>query len=419
MKNNFSLKSVIQIIGILLIPCLPVFGQIDENYSENLKKAFVASSIDEYQSSLKFCKEVLKVTPNHPRMNYLTARLYEQLGKSDSALKYLKKATKLGYTSKIRWFKIHPLNDPIFSSLRERKEFKEIIQSMNIYDKPIQKSQIAFIVTDKRLGYYEGISYDPLEKVFFLGSDNKIFKVDHFGKSTVFTKKAKDNELNWVNGIHVDPVHRTLWVCSNDATRDNVDIFKYSLSSRKLIKKYVAPNDGISNMFNDLVIHPNGDVYISGSSTIYMISHISDKLEPFFENKAFLSSNGITLSDDGKTIYVADDANGIWKIDIKTKIFTRLTHEPDFNTYGIDGLYFSDNNLYAIQNLLVCQISKFTLNKDATHIEKCKYLEKNTPSLRAPTTGVIVDNDFYFIAGYSQKGVVVMKSPLNEANRNK
>lgn len=53
----------------------------------------------EYQSSLKFCNDVLTVSPNHPVMNYLVARLNEQLGNSDIALKYLAKAAKLGYTS--------------------------------------------------------------------------------------------------------------------------------------------------------------------------------------------------------------------------------------------------------------------------------------------------------------------------------
>jgi len=84
---------------------------------------------------------------------------------------------------------------------------------------------------------------------------------------------------------------------------------------------------------------------------------------------------------------------------------------------GIDGLYFSDNYLYAIQNELLTQVSRFSLNKDATHLERCEIFEKNTDDLRAPTTGVIVDNYFYFIAdtqgkGSKLKGVVVMKAPL-------
>jgi hypothetical protein len=415
MEKSIRMPGIILILGTMLIFHLPAIGQIDGNYNENRKKAFAAGSAAEYQSSLKFCTEVLKVIPNQPRMNYLAARLNEQLGNSGIALKYLKKAAKLGYTSKVRWFDIHQMNDPVFSALREKKEFKEIIEIMKISDKPIHKSQIAFTVKDKKLGT-EGITYDPVEKIFYLGSDYKIVKVDQLGNSINFTKEGRQDGLGWVNGIHVDSVRRTLWACSNEENRVRVEIFKYNLSSGKLIKKYTLPSDGNQHMFNDLVIHSNGDVYITDTldGAIYMISSSPDKLELFLRYKLFTGLNGITLSGDGRVIFVADDGFGIYKIDIKTKSIARLTHGQDFNTYGIDGLYFANNYLYAVHNLLLCQVSRFSLNKDATHIESCEIFEKNTPNLRNPTTGVIVDDYFYFIANSrsNQKGVLVMKTPL-------
>ncbi|MFC2121897.1 SMP-30/gluconolactonase/LRE family protein, partial [Bacteroidota bacterium] len=354
--------------------------------------------------------------PHHPVMNYLAARLNEKLGKSDIALKYMKKSAQLGYTSKVRWLEIHPMNDPFFSTLRKKKDFQDIIEIMNISDKPIHKSQIAFTVKDKTIGT-EGISYDSVEKMFYLGSDNKIVMVDHSGNSINFTKEAEQDGLGFVNGIHVDPVRRTLWACSNDENNANGEIFKYDLSSGKLIKKYPTPSDGNRHFFNDLVIHPNGDVYITDTGKIFKISHDSDKLELFFKSKSFFGSNGIALSDDGKVIYATEDIYGICKIDIKTKSFTPLHHKKDFHTYGIDGLYFSDNYLYAIQNELLTQVGRFSLNEDATYLKSCEILEKNTDDLRAPTTGVIVDDYFYFVAdtqgkGSKLNGVVIMRASL-------
>ena len=131
-----------------------------------------------------------------------------------------------------------------------------------------------------------------------------------------------------------------------------------------------------------------------------------------------MGSNGITLSDDGRVIYAATNA-GIYKIDIKTKAFALLTHGEDFHAYGIDGLYFKDNYLYAIQNELLTQVSRFSLNEDATHLESCEIFEKNTDDLRSPTTGIFVDDYFYFLAdvqgkGSKLNGIVVMKAPLNK-----
>ncbi|MFC2098090.1 hypothetical protein ACFLSI_07140, partial [Bacteroidota bacterium] len=92
-------------------------------------------------------------------------------------------------------------------------------------------------------------------------------------------------------------------------------------------------------------------------------------------------------------------------------------HKKDFHTYGIDGLYFSDNYLYAIQNELLTQVGRFSLNEDATYLKSCEILEKNTDDLRAPTTGVIVDDYFYFVAdtqgkGSKLNGVVIMRASL-------
>jgi sugar lactone lactonase YvrE len=379
-KKNIKLFCVILIAGTIFIFGLPVSGQIDENFWENQWKAFAAGTSEECQSSLKYCIDVLKVNPNHPVINYLAASLNEQLGNRDIALKYLKKAAKLGYTSSISSQRyIHQMNDPAFSYLRGKKEFQEIIEIMNISDKPIHTSQIAFIITDKRLGSYEGITYDPVEKIFYFGSDREIFKVDFSGKSTVFTWEAKEDGLNWVNGIHIDPVRRTLWACSYKENK--AEIFKYDLSSGKLIKKYSEPSDGNRHFFNDLVIHPIGDIYISGTY-IYRIPNNSDTVELF--SKKPINSNGITLSEDGRFIYSAGSAYGICKIDIKTKAFTQLIHDDDFNTHGIDGLYCAGNNLYTVHNTLLSKVCKFRLNKDATHIESCEYFEKNTPDLKSP-----------------------------------
>ncbi len=415
MKINLKLQFFL-ITGMVLIFCFPVLGQIDGNFRENQKRAFKASTESECQSSLKFCNEVLKVIPNQPVINYLAARLNTLLGNDDKALVFLKEATKLGYTTKLPFNKIHHLTDPAFTNLRKKKEFDEINKTLKKAEKPIHKSQIAFIIREKGL-VPEGIAYDPVEKTFYFGSETKfkIIKVDHLGNSTVFVKEKQD-ELNIVLGIHVDPIRRFLWACSYEKNKQA--IFKYSLSSGKLIKKYLLPPDGTGAYFNDLVIHPNGDIFMSDpeGGGIYTIPHSTDKIELFFKDDLLVSPNGITLSKDGREIYVGDTYIGIHKINIKTKSSFLLSHKPDFSIYGIDGLYFADNCLYAVE-ISMNRITKFLLNEEATHIESCEILERNSPYLYKPTTGVIVEDYFYFIAdtggkAYKQEGVIIMKASL-------
>lgn len=415
MKKKLGLQLVI-LAGIMLISYLPVIGQIDRDYYKNQKKAFAAKSADECQTSLKFCNEVLKVIPDHMIANYLSARLNAILGNSDLALKQLEKATRLGYMTKVLFLEYHQLNDPAFNILRDKKEFQTIIKILNKSEKSIHKSQIAFSIKDKDLNP-EGITYDPVEKMFYLGSMNKhkIIKVDSLGKSVDFTTEGQDG-LFIIMGIHVDPVRRLLWVVSSFDEKRKV--FKYNLSSGKLIKKYFFSSvpDGIKPFFNDLVIHPNGDVYVSGGNSIYLISHASDKLEVFLHSKLFHGFNGITISDNGQTIYVSEYFIGIYKIDIKTKSFLLMTHEPGLNAIGVDGLYFLNNQLYCVQDV-VNSIARFSLNKKGTHLKSCEFFERNTQYLHMPTTGVIVDEYFYFIAdtqgkGKDPGGIIIMKTQI-------
>jgi sugar lactone lactonase YvrE len=413
MKKIIRIFSIYLILGNMMISSMTVFGQMDKKYSEYVKKAFEANSASECLSSLKYCNEMLKVVPDHPVINFLSARLNEQLGNRDIALKHLKKAARLGYTSDARWLKIHPMNDPSFGSLRKEEAYLEIIEIMNIANEPVHKSRIAFTVNKKDLGPtydYEGITYDPVDKMFFLGSDHVIVKVDHSGKSTAFTSETKEDGLEHINGIHVDPVRRTLWACSNDENYANGEIFKYDLSTGKLIKKYKSPADSDRHFFNDLVILPNGDVYITDTGIIWVIPNVSDKLEIFVKTVTH-GFNGITVSDDSRAIFASSNL-GIYKINIETKSGTFLTHEKDFHTYGIDGIYFDNNYLYVVENELLSQISRFSLNGDATHIESCEFFEKNTPDLSTPCTGVLADDYFYFIARENQEELIIMKAPL-------
>ncbi|MCK5147004.1 SMP-30/gluconolactonase/LRE family protein [bacterium] len=407
-------KMELYVLGFFLFTSFcPALGQIDENYRGNVKNAFAASSIEECQSSLKFCSEVLKSVPHHPVINYLIARLNALLGNNKIAIQQLIKATKLGYTTKLLFNPIHHLNDPAFDTFRKENQFKEVLSILKQAEKSIHNAQIAFTINDKTLDP-EGITYDPVEKMFYLGSlsKNKIIKVDQHGNSIDFIKEGQDG-LKSVYGIHVDPIRRILWACSNSKS-NRPEIFKYDLSSGKLIKKYALPVDSNIRQFNDLVIHTNGDIYISGNKSIYTIPYSSDKLELFLMEKLFAGLNGITLTEDEQTLYVADYLIGVYKVGLKSKSFSLLSNEPGFSLFGIDGLYFKNNILYAVQDA-VNTIDRFILNKEGTHVNGCEVFERNSQYLHFPTTGVIVDDYFYFIAdtqGKGEKGIIIMKTSL-------
>jgi hypothetical protein len=70
-----------------------------------------------------------------------------------------------------------------------------------------------------------------------------------------------------------------------------------------------------------------------------------------------------------------------------------------FALNGIDGLYFDRGRLIAVQNGTSPErVVAFTLDPSYTRIESETIIERSTSTLGDPTHGVVVDNDFYYIA---------------------
>ncbi len=383
--------------------------QASKKYRINMKLAKEAIQKKNYETSLIYLNKSLKMAPNHPIINYQIARVNAFMGNNKQAIGFLKKAVCIGYGLKFPGEKWDVQNDTAFKWIKNRDGFKSILKNVLENEKPVHNMSPAFKIEEKDL-VPEGMAYDPAGDKFYFGSlkKNKIIRTDRDGNKEDFTGEAQDG-LGMVVGMEVEIKNRVLWVCSNfnrpsDRKLKNpqkwVGVFKYNITTKQLIKKYIINIEkNEKKLFNDLVISKNGDVYIteSRSGAIYIIPGKTDKLELFMKPDEFASPNGITLSTDEKTIYMADWLVGIYAIDIKSKRFFLLPAGDRITTYGIDGLYYYENSLIAVQNGMD-RISRFFLNKTGDKIMKLKILEGNNPVLDVPTTGAIVKNEFYFFA---------------------
>lgn len=270
-------------------------------------------------------------------------------------------------------------------------------------------SQVAFKIPERDL-IPEGIAYDPQMKTFYVSSTykRKIVAIDARGQARDFTAEGQDG-LMGVVGMRVDPKRRLLWALCGDAginmpmkvmdekNMGRSGVFKYDLKTGKLIKKYLLDNTSARHFLNDLTINSRGDVYITDSlaASVYVISPDRDELELFTRSDEWAFPNGIDLSDDEKVLFVAV-RDKVAVIDVETRK-SRLLELPDFD--GSDGLYFYKNSLIAIDSYHNQRVvGQYFLNKDFTRVDRVKAIERDHPLLIQPTTGVIVNSDFYYIA---------------------
>jgi len=217
-----------------------------------------------------------------------------------------------------------------------------------------------------------------------------------------------------------------LWVCSaahpqmaNFLAEDKgkTALLKYDLKTGKLLARYQPSDTTKPHWLGDLVINSAGDVFATDSITaaVYVARHDSNQLETFIEGQPFVSPQGLDFTPDQQQLFVADYSQGVFLVDLKTKKVNNIA--SDFTSLGIDGLYYYKGSLIGIQNGVNPQrVIKLSLSKDLGHFDRFETIEANNPVFDEPTLGVLVKNDFYFIAN-SQWGAVDESGKLAPAEK--
>jgi tetratricopeptide (TPR) repeat protein len=366
-----------------------------------------------YSKATQKLEAALLYRPNHPGLVFYLALTNASDGKSTEALAWLHHYAHLGFTA----------------DLKNSEALKEAL-ALPAY-RPIQfqleknKSQYGSARTtlksSEKILLVESLARDPNEDRWFLGSifERKIVTAAPDGTISPF---ADETSGLWsAMGMKVDAPRALLWVASAVTPQTgNIfeeewgksAVFAYDLKTGTLKGTWHLPSKaadktaggaarGDAHWFGDLVLLPDGSLIISDSlsDTLYQIDKGTGPLEDFLSHEDFPSPQGLTLSDDGRYLFLADYAMGLFRIDISTKEILRLQPSDNFAPYGIDGLYTHGSDLIAIQNGTRPQrIIRIELNENKDAIENYEVLAANHPDFLEPTLGEVVGDTFHFIA---------------------
>ena len=373
-------------------------------YEAEARKAYEAKDYPLFLSNMKLAAEL---RPNHPRLIYNLAAAYALNGQSTAALTWLNKLASMGLVS-------NPEADHDFDSLKNEAEFSSIVSSFEKNHTPLVKSVRAFSVPEKGL-VPESVAYDPQTQTFYLSSvyKRKILSINKAGDVNEFSTTA--DGLFSVFGMKVDRARRLLWVTTTAhpqmsdfkaEDRGKSEILKYDLRTSRLVGRFQPADKSKPHWLGDLAISANGDVYASDSinPAIYVIRHATNRMEAFIEDGPFVSPQGLDFTADQKHLFLADYAKGLFVIDVATRQVKSVA--ADFTLLGIDGLYSYRGTLLAVQNGVNPQrLVRYFITKTLDRVDHFEVLEANNPIFDEITLGVLVKNDFYFIAN-SQWGAI-------------
>jgi len=248
----------------------------------------------------------------------------------------------------------------------------------------------------------EGIAIDSGSKTVFLSSlkKNKIVKCKLDGSSP--SDFIEGNQYNYLSGFGMTIKGDTLFALGNSLPKINNKsiLLLINIKTGNLINSY-SINDSTFIYLNDLVVSSDNDIYItdSESNRIYTIQRSRGELEVFLENDQVAHSNGISISDDAKHLYLASYKTGIRIVDLKSK---RIINEPNMDFTGIDGMKYYKNSLIGIVNARRDKseqgVFRYYLNEDKTMIIGKEKIVPYGEHFKIPTTFDIAgDYIFYTI----------------------
>jgi sugar lactone lactonase YvrE len=332
-----------------------------------------------------------------------------------------------------------------FASIGHDPRFKEADAMIRAQAAKTPRATVAFTVTEKDL-VPESIAYDPVEKVFYVSSlwKRKIARVKPGSAGAPaavsdFVEEGAD-ELDAVHGLKVDAVRRRLWAVSAAAPEmkgfrpeayGRSALYEYDLVSKKLVRKVALPGPKF-HFFNDLVLDATGNVYLTDteSARIHVLKAGEGELRTLVPEGRFVAPNGIVSSADGKDLYVADVAQGLFHVDPQTGEVQALDQAPGIFPAGLAGVVYHDGSIIGIMNLVSAgRVARWRVAADGMSLEEGEILECGHPKFHQPTRGVVVDGAFYFIANSQSdrieegalpaeglEDIVILRLPLSRHN---
>jgi len=332
------------------------------------------------------------------------AKLAAMTGDTADAARWLDRLAELGIGSSVR-------TDTVFRALGAAPVFVAAAARLDSATAPAVRSRVRLTVADTTL-HPEGIAYDSRRGRWFVGSvrQRRIVAVERDGRVHDFVP-ARSDGIGGVFGMAVDSIRRVLWVATSALPRmedftptdsGRVGVYGYELDTGRLVRSaWMARDSSVAHTFGDVAVAPNGDVYVSDSEApwILRLATGTDSLVRFVTHSLFRSLQGMAITPDGATMYVADYSHGLLSVSLASRTVTPLRAPRTMSVLGVDGLYWDRGALVGVQNGVdPARVVRFCLDSSGRSVRRMEMLDRNPAVADEPTLGTVAGDSLFYVA---------------------
>ncbi len=359
---------------------------------------------------------VSELTPNSGDLKLQLALVYAKTGDKSHAYDTLMRMQVQGFGYDIG-------KDPRFVPVQGTKVWDYLVANLQQNGKPFGEGKVAFELP-KGDNLMNALAWDPKRKAILIGSgrDGSIHLADEKGKLTDFIAAGANKDLWAVDALGVDSAHNKLYVTTSAAPRflgfnaDNADkaaVLEFELSTGKFLHKYTTQSEGGKRTFNAIAVSKQGQVYVADGAHKVVFKIDAGTLKPIVQNPKLANITAITVTDDGRTLFLADYADGIFGFDLSKGAAFELKYNPEQLVLGgIVGMHWYEGNLVIVEDgMTPKRVMRLKLSEDNTAIVGAMGLDVASDAFTALGDGVIAGDNLYFVANrqddlYDSHGVL-------------
>jgi hypothetical protein len=371
-----------------------------EQADELEQKAQAAAKAGDHSVRIAADLELFHLLNGSPIVVEAIARAYASSGDAQSALAELNKFADLGQTDEA----LLGGSDQRYSKIQTLPDFKKVLERLSANQAPVSLSSVAFVLPDADL-LPEDIDYDADSRNFLVTSilKRKIIRVQAGGSATDFAVSPD----GWpMVAIKIDNARRRVW--ATEVAFDGLAlapatawgqsaVLCFDLLTGKLVQRVAGP---MHSSLGDMILTRDGDPIVSDGDK-GILYRVSNGRMQEINKMDFISPQTPTRTRLGEQLFVPDYVRGIARFDLKTGHVSWLNRDgaDRVATNGIDGLYSYGHYLIATQNGSSPErVVLFALDSTQTHITSAKVIEQVASPGCDPTHGVIVGDNFFYIA---------------------
>lgn len=338
--------------------------------------------------------------PRHVGAIYVAARTAAALGDTGEAARWLDRLAELGLDD--------ALDPDDFGNWVNSAEYQRYAAQFAAKAPPVGAAERAW---ETRCGDLlpEGTAWDAQRGELLLSSGRRrtVVAVLPDGRCRDVVPPA-DAGLFAVLGMQVDAARDVLWVASaaapfmvdaRPAELGRAMLARIDLARGRVDATFVLPGPGL---LNDLTIAADGAVYVTESrdGAVHRLAPGAGALTPIVAPEVLESPNGIVALPEGGLL-VADFHGLAWIADPvgPAPRVERLATPAGLYLGGIDGLTLSRQGIVAVQNLVGrTRIWALGVDTRERRVTSARVLMRGHADFRNPTTGVVVEDRFVFVA---------------------